>query len=496
MQRSGTQSILVNAGWLASARVFTLLARLLYIVILAKYLGPTSYGLFVYGQSWYTVFVPFATLGVTEIVVYEIGRDRGQGARYVGHSFCLQSLAALILMVVCAGLGMVTETASQTRSLLLIFSLAVPGRALWLWIEAVFRAYESNRQTFWQEALFRLAEILTGVFILLVDGGILMAAWLHVLLSWLQGLGGVLLVRQRLVSFPLALPWHEFRVLMRRGAPILASVGLFGWLQQGPLVLYRHTTATLEHLGQLSLVMQAFLLSARIFESAVSTVLPVLSRAVARQDEKVADFMTTSLRLGILLSGMLGLLGLSLGQPLILLLFGSKYAHASTLVGIMLCLLIPWTLAILSWQVLLAHGHALGPSLAVLAGAAVMTGTLPVLVPLSNTTGVLLGIGLGIATWFGVLLLLVRRLGMPGLGNALWRATGAVLLALGGFLALHRYHPWLSGPGSVFILFVCAILLHALTPAEYAFLAGRREKFRWPGAPPWRKFCRKEARHE
>jgi O-antigen/teichoic acid export membrane protein len=199
---------------------------------------------------------------------------------------------------------------------------------------------------------------------------------------------------------------------------------------------------------------------------------------VTRQDNQAALFVNTGLRVGILVGGVLGLTGLALGEGVVSVLLGSDYTYAGKLLGIGLWLCIPWLLAMAMWQVLLAHGYFLLPSLALLGGAAVMTSLLPMLVPLLDAAGALLAMGLGVGTWLAGLLILGIRLGQLGSGQAILRPIVAVLISLGVFLAFKQYGAWLIFLGSLVMLLLCAVALPIFTPQERAaflvLMANRR----------------------
>jgi O-antigen/teichoic acid export membrane protein len=361
-----------------------------------------------------------------------------------------------------------TETESYVRTLLVVFALALLGRAVCLWTDAVFRAYEATYYTFQQEVLFRVVEMLGGLTALWMGGGPVTVAVVYVVLWWLQGLIGLMLVRRRLVAFQTVWPWRTLWPLLRQGMPILGGVVLMGWLMQGPLVLYRHSTIELSHLGDLSLVMQVLIILTSIPGSAISTLLPVLSRVVTRQDNQAVFFVNTGLRVGILVGGVLGLIGLGLGEWVVSFFLGSDYAYAGKLLGIGLWLCIPWLLAIAMWQVLLAHGYFSLPSLALLGGAVVMTSLLPTLVTLLDAAGALLALGLGVGTWLAGLLIVATRLGQLGSAQAIIRPAVAVLISLGIFLAFKQYGAWLIFLGSLLMLLLCAVALPIFTSKERA----------------------------
>ncbi|MCK5360124.1 MAG: oligosaccharide flippase family protein, partial [Gammaproteobacteria bacterium] len=79
----GIRSILANTAYLSFARSLTGIVRIVYAVLLARYLGAEAYGFFNYGLSWYLIFIPLAALGLDSVLIREIGRDRGNASTWL-----------------------------------------------------------------------------------------------------------------------------------------------------------------------------------------------------------------------------------------------------------------------------------------------------------------------------------------------------------------------------------------------------------------------------
>jgi O-antigen/teichoic acid export membrane protein len=466
LNHSGVESILRNAGYLVGAQGITSLARGIYAVVLAVFLGPELYGLFNYGLSWYLVFLPLGFLGLDAIVGREIGRDRVRGARIARQALALRTLAAIGAAGLSCAVAWSTESATEMRWLLLLFSLALFGRSLAIWTNGVFTAYEAARFTLRQEAVFRLLEVALGSTVLAAGGGLLMVTAVHAMTWWLQGVRGLALVRRHLG--PLRPDWNgkALLALLAAGGPLGLAEILRTWLLQGPLLLFRHVNGVGEALGELALAMHAFVILGMVGWAVGAAGLPVLSRTVVRADGKDRLFVKGMLRAGLLSGAVAGLAGMALGPGLVPLLFGTRYAETGTLLGPALWLLVP-----LSWrqalsQTLLAHGRVWPQVASAALGALAMTLSMPVLAARLGGLGALLAAGLGFGVSAVALLAALRRGSAIDLAGSVLRPALAVLMSVGTYLALRPVHPVVALAASVGILAAGMLLLGVLAPGE------------------------------
>jgi O-antigen/teichoic acid export membrane protein len=445
MPTSGFKSIAVNAGHLTIARAFAQILRGVFVVILARCLGPEIYGLFAYCQSWYMSFLPLTALGLGAIIIREVGRNKKKGGEVVTTALGLRSFLAVAGALACGITGWATEISPAVEQLLLVFSLAIVGRGIANWSEQVFAAYEASRYTLQQELFFRIFEVVFGLVALGLGGGAVAVAAVHAFIWWIQAIRGLYLVHHRLIAIRFKLAWQDMARLFIRGLPLCLSVLFSGWLLQGPLVLYRHVSGAGKDLGQLALVMQALVLLCTVPWSIGMASLPVLSRAAEREDGKDLWFAEGMLRVGSLLWATVALSAMALGPCLVQGVFGVRYAPAGQMLGLALWLLIPLTGGSSLAQVFVARGRYIIPCLHALNGAVVFTLTFPVFVSNFGLDGVLFATGAGLGVWaLGLVFQLARDYGLdfdfavvkPGIAVMLAAVFYKVIEPAGGTLAL------------------------------------------------------------
>ena len=86
-----------NTTWLFVEKVFRVLYVILIGAMLARYLGPDSFGLYSYVISFVGLFIALSTLGLDEIVVREIVQNDKNVEELLGTAFVLRFIAAGIV---------------------------------------------------------------------------------------------------------------------------------------------------------------------------------------------------------------------------------------------------------------------------------------------------------------------------------------------------------------------------------------------------------------
>lgn len=433
MSRSGIKSIAVNAAYLTTARLLTSAARAVYAIALAKVLGAELYGLFNYGLSWYLVFLPISVFGLNALLIREIGRDREQAGTLVGQTLTLRSISSFTVAVASGALAWFVETEPTLRLLIAIFSVALFGRGLALWVQTIFKAHEASGFVLAQEAVFRLLEVVIGIGLLLGGVGVLGLAALHAAIWVVQGLSGLALIRRYLVDVRAIWDPIVVKSLLRRGAPFVVGSFLTGWLAQGPILMYRHSEGVGVGLGELALALQAFFILGAALNEFGNAALPVLARSVARGDGKTDYFIRTALRAGLLMGGAAAIAGMALGPWLIDGLFGPGYALTASLLPWTLLLIGPYFMMTSLTSMVVAHGRydvIVGYSAG---GAAAFTLCFPLLVGAFGLKGVVMAIGIGqVVVIAGQILILRRYHSVRFLGiiaRALLAVTGAMFVS-------------------------------------------------------------------
>jgi len=120
----GFRKYFTNTGWLFFERISTAVIILFVSVYVARYLGPSKYGLLSYAISFVGLFSAIAMLGLDNIVVrnlvgYEKNRDE-----LLGTAFALKVIGSILLLGILALAVRFTTNDKLTNLLILIIALA------------------------------------------------------------------------------------------------------------------------------------------------------------------------------------------------------------------------------------------------------------------------------------------------------------------------------------------------------------------------------------
>ena len=466
----GIRSISKNTVYITAGHGLNIAVRFFYAIVLASYLGPELYGLYKYGMSWYLSFISFTGLGLGVILSREIGRNRNNGEWFVERTLTIRILVALFVAVMCGVAGWFSEGEPETKRLLLIFSFALIGRSLTGWTMVVFTAYEANEYSFQQNAIFRPFEVLFGLLFLFAGSGILGLALVQAISWWLQALRGLHLVHRHMAKIRLSWAWSGVKTILSQGLVIGVGGIMMAWLGQGPLVLFRHTAGTENSLGQLALALHILFVLCNLPAAVSTAALPVMSRAVTREDGKDLLYAEVMLRVALIFGAAAGIAGIGAGPWLVSAVFGAKYGEAGRLVGMVLWLLVPWIWGNTIASVYVARGQYATPTVCAGAGAFALTLGMPWLASSSGISGAVLAIGLGMSVWAFSMIVLLARSGDLNVQLAIFRPLAAVALAICVYFLTAAVSVWLALVASFLALFGGAVVFRSITPAERSLL--------------------------
>ena len=214
------KSVLRNSSYLFGNHLFSTIIRALGTVLLARFLQPAAFGAFNYGMAWYLTFIAFTYLGLDVVLGRAVGRRSGDTPSLVGATLLLRAGATLFVSAISAVAAILTQSDPLTRQLLIIFTVAMAGRSIWLWCGSVFVAFERlSALYFISDLIFRPIELAVSVSLLLSLGekGILPLALTHAALWWVQTAVGVAVILRHVTPFNFKLRSREAALLLRQG---------------------------------------------------------------------------------------------------------------------------------------------------------------------------------------------------------------------------------------------------------------------------------------
>lgn len=331
--RNGVRSIIKNGGWLVGATWVETGLRFIYVLAITRFLGPDLYGAWSFGLAAGGFVVGLAAFGLEILVPIRIGEDRTRAAQFIANARVLRaalSAAGAMAILVYALAG---EDPGPARAALLMGAPAVFARSLATLQRALFIGFEAADRYARLSTAMRLSEVALGLGVLALGGGLSGILLLHAVCWIVEAALGALMARNLAGADNARPTFGGVRTAARAGAQLALASGLVGWLQAGPIVMYRLGGGELYSLGQIGLALQLCLLMIASGHALLSAALPVFARSRAQHDARADQYAPGVAAIALIGGAAAAALAHFVGPPLTVFAFGPDYAVAGGLVA-------------------------------------------------------------------------------------------------------------------------------------------------------------------
>jgi O-antigen/teichoic acid export membrane protein len=124
LSRAFGSRIAKNASWMLCGQGVQLIGRLAYFVIIARVLGPASYGTFVACTALAATMAPFASCGTGNVLIKNVARDRSTLRTSIGTTLLITSACSLVLILFILALRARVLPPAATPSLVIAVAVA------------------------------------------------------------------------------------------------------------------------------------------------------------------------------------------------------------------------------------------------------------------------------------------------------------------------------------------------------------------------------------
>lgn len=408
----GLASIFRNSSYLAVGHIGSVIVRLLYLMILVRFLSPAEYGNLSFGMAWYLTLIVFTYLGHDVILGRGIGRGEQHTEDLLDRTLLQRSIAIGVVSLVSVVAATASDLGKGMLSVLVAFTFAIAGRSLWVWSAWCFTAFGKAKHAILIDLIFRPIEIWCVLaFFLFGERSILGVAAIHAAIWCVQGLLGTALARKAPPRYAQRDVNDKASLLRDGAAGTIYAVGL-AWFLQAPVLLFGYFGEAGPVFGHFALAFQ-LIGHLQVIPYLVGTAaLPVLSRSAVRKDGKDRMLALAMLVTVPAAGGILVALAVMVAPPLVIALFGDAYTATATVLIVGLWLLIPLSLAVLMQQfTFAATQRPLLGILAPLAGVVVMALLFGPMTVEQGYIGAIVATGVGMAVWAGIALYSLLRMG-------------------------------------------------------------------------------------
>jgi O-antigen/teichoic acid export membrane protein len=346
-QRAG-QRALKNTAARAAGELLGKLSSLVLLVVLARSVGPSDVGVYVFAMAFAALITVPVTLGFDPYLVREVARDHGALDRLFFNVLALKTAMAVPVLAVGFVALDVMGYDDVTRVTTYVITLGILTEALVKTLESAFTAHERSDLLALSLAAGRIAAAVLGVLALATRHGVVAVAACYV-----AGAALYLVLALALFGAKIGLPRPS--VMPRRWRALISESMPFAVQDVANAVLFRLDAVLLSLLGSAAAVgrygacyrlMESTMFVSSALLSAFSAMYVYLG---AHTRPTVATVFQSSLKLAFALLLPVAVIVELRAETLVQLLFGAKFAGAEDVLRLLapvIVLLGIWALAV------------------------------------------------------------------------------------------------------------------------------------------------------
>jgi O-antigen/teichoic acid export membrane protein len=310
----------------SSAIVVSLLS-LAFTVIIARYLGSASYGIFSYALAYINIFIVVNDFGLITIAVRDVSKDPNKTQEYFSTIFTSKVILACIFFVISLCMAPFLIKDPVNMNVLLLFTISGFIYMFQLSYRWLFQAHMVLEYEALLNVLQGILSVLLVLLVIYLKKGLLAIACLWIVMQLIVAAVGVLSAH-RIVKFKLAFDLD----LIKKILPASLVVG--GVVVVSTVYLYLDKVILFQIKGPQEVGLYSAASKILLFiRSLVFLYFPVAfpafsSFSVNMHDKNFHKFLTRSFYYILMLTSAIALGGTILASNVITLVFGAGYISA------------------------------------------------------------------------------------------------------------------------------------------------------------------------
>ncbi len=333
-QRKGIRDSVSNIGWLGGDRFLRMFGAVIVGTLVARYLGPSQFGLLNYGLAIYGLLNIVSNLGLDPLVVRDIALDESGEPVILGSGFVLKAIASVLTTVAAIIAAKILEPQNTVLiEIVALMSIASISQALDV-IDFFFQAQTRSRYAVVPRNIAFILASIARVAAVFLHWGLLAFAWI----AALEVLFGEIGLAIAYMRFRRPLPrwnWHLDRAksLLSESWPLLvSSVMITVYMRSDQILLGKLASKAI--VGEYS---AAIRLSEIWYSIPTIIAASVMPRILRTRESSPARYTARLQRLYesmVLLSVLVAVCTQFAGPLVVRLLYGRQFASAAGILSI------------------------------------------------------------------------------------------------------------------------------------------------------------------
>ena len=320
--------------WIGVGKIYTQFLRIIFIVIVAREIGPTPYGAFYYVLYFIATFFILSDWGVGGVFMRDFQKKKNSRPFLVGGFWFVIMLGILATGFAFWAKKFITDPIAESLYIVLLCSMILDHiRNI---ICTIFDAHEKMHKSTIVEVINQTLMVLLSILFFGISFSIISVALAYFLSSLISLIVAYLLLQEvSLLSLPsIKLSTSYFPYFFREGAPLIfhSSLGvLFFSIDRIMIGFLRGVTEVGWYTTAIGIISLMLIIPSII----IKPLIPHLSKKI-HTHIPIQKTIKKTLILLMLLGGAVALIGEAIGGSLIFFLFGEKFLSSIPILRILL----------------------------------------------------------------------------------------------------------------------------------------------------------------
>lgn len=175
------QKIAKNMGFMAISQLIVSILAFIFLIYIARYLGEAQYGDYSFAISFTSLFVIFADIGINQLIIREIARDKNVTSEYITNVSLIKILLSIItfgLIALTINLMNYSQNVVYIVYLFGIYTLLESFAQIFL---SIFQAYEKMEYVAIVMIVEKIIIISLGFYLIFSGYGLIELAYAYVI---------------------------------------------------------------------------------------------------------------------------------------------------------------------------------------------------------------------------------------------------------------------------------------------------------------------------
>lgn len=187
------QRIAKNISVSGISQIIISILGFLFLIYVARYLGESEFGIYSFAISFTSLFILFADIGISQLIVREIARNKDLTSEYMSNSLILKFILSIITFVLIALTVNFMGYPQEVIQIVYLFGIYTILSSFAQMFMSVFQAFEKMEYNAIMLIVEKIILLPLGFLVLFLGYGLLELAYVYIIAGVLKVIIGVII---------------------------------------------------------------------------------------------------------------------------------------------------------------------------------------------------------------------------------------------------------------------------------------------------------------